>query len=176
LDVRRRGFHTAVAELFVGGEGLAQGAESVLATLLHEAAHGLADVRNIQDTSRQGRYHNTRYKAVGEELGLTVTQVAGIGWSGTALADDTAATYSAELGQLARAITAYRFAEGSLPTPGGGNGGGMDGNGGSAGGGRGSPKNGLVLTCDCRRRIRVSTTVAALGPILCGVCGGEFTP
>jgi hypothetical protein len=118
---------TAVAELFVGGEGLAQGAESVLATLLHEAAHGLADVRNIQDTSRQGRYHNTRYKAVGEELGLTVAQVAGIGWSGTALADDTAATYSAELGQLARAITAYRFAEGSLPTPGGGNRGGMDG-------------------------------------------------
>src|SRR5215213_731231 len=93
---------TAVAELFVGGEGLAQGAESVLATLLHEAAHGIADVRQIQDTSRQGRYHNTRYKALGEELGLTVTQVAGIGWSGTALADDTAATYSAELGQLAR--------------------------------------------------------------------------
>src|SRR3954452_692141 len=63
----------AVAELFVGGEGLAQGAESVLATLLHEAAHGLADVRVVQDTSRQGRYHNTRYKALGEELGLVVT-------------------------------------------------------------------------------------------------------
>ena len=61
------------AELFVGGEGLSQGAESVRATLLHEAAHGLSDVRQIQDTSRQGRYHNTRYKALGEELGLVVT-------------------------------------------------------------------------------------------------------
>jgi hypothetical protein len=29
----------------------------VLGTLLHEAAHGLAQARSIQDTSRQGRYH-----------------------------------------------------------------------------------------------------------------------
>jgi hypothetical protein len=28
----------------------------VLGTLLHEAAHGLADTREIKDTSRQGRY------------------------------------------------------------------------------------------------------------------------
>ena len=55
----------------------------------------------VQDTSRQGRYHNTRYKALGEELGLVVTQVAGIGWSGTALADGTTARYAAELVQLA---------------------------------------------------------------------------
>ena len=92
----------AVAELFVGGEGLAQGAESVLATLLHEAAHGLADVRRVQDTSRQGRYHNTRYKALGEELGLVVTQVAGIGWSGTALADGTTARYAVRAGPAGR--------------------------------------------------------------------------
>ena len=32
----------------------------MLATLLHEAAHALARVREIQDTSRQGRYHNQR--------------------------------------------------------------------------------------------------------------------
>src|SRR6266700_2169878 len=44
-------------ELFVGGEGLAAGAVEVLGTLLHEAAHGLAATRGIQDTSRQGRYH-----------------------------------------------------------------------------------------------------------------------
>ena len=39
---------TSIAELFIGGEGLAQGAESVLATLLHEAAHGVADVRQAK--------------------------------------------------------------------------------------------------------------------------------
>lgn len=167
----------AVAELFVGGEGLAQGAESVLATLLHEAAHGLADVRQVQDTSRQGRYHNTRYKALGEEVGLVVTQVAGIGWSGTALADRTSVRYAAELFQLAGAITAYRYAEGALPTIGGGGRGGNGGEGSGAGSGHsGSPKNGLVLVCDCPRRIRASSTVVAQGPIFCGICETEFDP
>ena len=164
----------AVAELFVGGEGLAQGAESVLATLLHEAAHGLADVRGVQDTSRQGRYHNTRYKVLGEELGLMVTQVAGIGWSGTALADGTASAYAAELVQLAAAITAYRYSEGSLPATGDGHQGGRGGSG-SSGGRGGAPKNGLVLACDCPRRVRVSSAAAARGPILCGVCDAEFS-
>ena len=28
----------------------------------HEAAHGLAHVRGVCDTSRQGRYHNARYR------------------------------------------------------------------------------------------------------------------
>jgi hypothetical protein len=49
-----------------------------------------------------------------------VEQVAGIGWSGTSLADGTAAAYAAEVAQLAAAITAYRYAEGSLPSAGGG--------------------------------------------------------
>ena len=51
--------------------------------------------------------------------------------------------------------------------------GGNGGNGGTRGGHRGSPKNGVVLMCDCQRRIRVSTSVAALGPILCGVDGAQ---
>jgi len=48
-------------EVFVGGEGLARGPAEVLGTLLHEAAHALADVRGIKDTSRQGRWHNARF-------------------------------------------------------------------------------------------------------------------
>ncbi|HET9873916.1 MAG TPA: hypothetical protein VFP89_15130 [Propionibacteriaceae bacterium] len=165
---------SAVAELFVGGEGLARGPESVLATLLHEAAHGLADARRIQDTSRQGRYHNTRYKALAEELGLHVTQLTDIGWSGTVLADNTAARYAEELAQLACAITAYRYAEGTLTSPGAGKGGGKAGSGGGGAAGGSSPKNGLVLACECPRRIRASTTVVSAGPILCGVCNSEF--
>jgi hypothetical protein len=38
-------------EVFVGGEGLARGPVDVLGTLLHEAAHALAHVRGIPDTS-----------------------------------------------------------------------------------------------------------------------------
>jgi hypothetical protein len=46
------------AEVLVSGEGLQRGPVDVLGTLLHEAAHGLAHVRKLSDTSRQGRYHN----------------------------------------------------------------------------------------------------------------------
>src|SRR6266511_374819 len=53
-------------ELLVGGEGLRRGARDVLATMLHEAGHGLAAARNLKDTSRQGRYHNAKYKALAE--------------------------------------------------------------------------------------------------------------
>jgi hypothetical protein len=41
--------------------------------------------------------------------------VPSIGWSGTAFTDGTAAQYAAELVQLAGAITAYRYIEGSPP-------------------------------------------------------------
>ena len=70
-------------EVLVGGEGLQRGPVEVLGTLLHEAAHGLAQARGIQDTSRQGRYHNRRYATLAGELGLEVASVKPIGWSAT---------------------------------------------------------------------------------------------
>ena len=74
------------------------------------------------------------------------------------------------------AITAYRYAEGSLPSSGDDDRGGKGDNGGSGGGHKRSPKNGVVLVCDYRRRIRVSGTVAAVGRSLWGVCASEFMP
>ena len=70
-------------EVLVGGEGLQRGPVDVLGTLLHEAAHGLAQAAGIQDTSRQGRYHNRRYATLARELGLEVTSLQPIGWSAT---------------------------------------------------------------------------------------------
>lgn len=162
-----------LSELFVGGEGLAAGAEGVLATLLHEAAHGVADVRGIQDTSRQGRYHNSRYRELGTELGLTITKTDPIGWSGTALGPLTAAEYADELVELSRALVSYRYSEHQLPAgPDAGEGPDAGDDAGAAGA---KPKNGLVLKCRCPRKIRTSATAAAAGPILCGVCRAEFT-
>lgn len=165
------------AELFIGGEGLQRGAAEVLATLLHEAAHGVANVRKIQDTSRQGRYHNARFKALGEELGLTITQDPSIGWSGTKLPDPTRESYVDAIAALQAAITAYRHSEGYLPGLGpGDDAGGDDAAGTSGGGGAKRPKNGLVLMCGCQRRVRMSTAAAELGPVLCGVCSTSFEP
>ena len=66
----------------------------VLGTLLHEAAHALAAARGIKDTSRQHRYHNTKYKMLAEELGITVTFDPTIGWSITIVPDHTAENYA----------------------------------------------------------------------------------
>ena len=49
------------------GRGPGPRRPGVLGTLLHEGAHGLASVRKVQDTSRQGRFHNARYNALAEE-------------------------------------------------------------------------------------------------------------
>lgn len=144
-------------ELFVGGEGLAAGAASVLATLLHEAAHAAAQGRGVQDTSRQGRYHNQKFKAIAESFGLVIEHDARIGWSVTALPQRTETAYAETVAMLHQAITAHRRAEAVI-----------------IGGGRKSNNNGADAECDCGRKIRASLTVLEAGPIICGICGGEF--
>ncbi|MFD7846142.1 hypothetical protein ACFV4K_24765 [Nocardia sp. NPDC059764] len=143
-------------ELFVGGEGLQRGPLDVLGTLLHEAAHGVAIVRDIKETSRQGRWHNERYRALGEELGLTLSQHPKIGWSVTTVPDDTRDLYQDELDELAFALVAYRRRE---PDP---------------HGGRKSSNNGIAAACDCGRKNRVSRTAYDAGPIYCGNCNNPF--
>lgn len=143
-------------ELFVGGEGLARGARDVLGTLLHEAAHGVASGRQVQDTSRQGRFHNTRYKALAEEVGLAVAKTGSIGWSQTTVPDATAALYRPELRRLEEALVAWRHAEGR------------------GRGGRASSNNGVAARCQCGRRIRIAASVLAAGPVTCGLCGTDF--
>ena len=82
------------AEIMISGEGLRRTPRDVLGTLLHEAAHALAAARGIKDTSRQHRYHNTKYKMLAEELGITVTFDPTIGWSITIVPDHTAEDYA----------------------------------------------------------------------------------
>ena len=81
-----------VHELLIGGEGLARGAADVFTTLAHEAAHALAITRQIADTSRDGRYHNQRYKQLAHELGLHVQHDVQQGWSTTSLPPPPART------------------------------------------------------------------------------------
>lgn len=152
----QRGPAEELPEMFVAGEGLSRGPAEVLATLLHEGAHGVAAARKVQDTSRQGRWHNARYRAIAAELGLDVAQAPGIGWSDTTAPPATAARYTAELGDLAAALTVWRHPE-------------------HRGGGRTSSNNGVAARCPCGRRIRVAESVLKDGPIACGMCHGEFT-
>lgn len=142
-------------EILIGGEGLVLGAREALVTLLHEAAHALAQVRGVKDTSRQGRYHNKRFKALGEELGLVITRVDAIGWSGSELPTATADAYRQTLRDLDAALTMHRRSE--LPA------------------GPAKPsRSPIAAVCGCGRRIRVAPSVLGAGPIVCGLCAKEF--
>jgi hypothetical protein len=144
-------------EVLVGGEGLHRGPLEVLGTLLHEAAHGLGQARGVQDTSRQGRYHNRRYATLARELGLEVTNLKPIGWSATTVPDTTAAAYAGPLEDLAAALVLWRRQEHRIgPGP--------------------RSRNLLAATCGCGRRIRVAKTTLAEAPILCSLCAQPFHP
>ncbi len=75
------------AEIMISGEGLRRAPREVLGTLLHEAAHALAAARGIQDTSRQGRYHNIRFAQLARELGIDTAHNTRLGWSVTTVPD-----------------------------------------------------------------------------------------
>jgi hypothetical protein len=149
---------TRMPELFVGGEGLARGPRAVLGTLLHEATHGVAATRSIKDTSRQGRYHNTRFRDLATELGIRVERDPRIGWSITTVPDTTAQHYGDQIAALDAAIKAHRLAD-------------------VHGAGRTTSNNGLVATCECDppRKVRLSRTAYDAGAITCGACEADFT-
>lgn len=172
----------ALAELFVGGQGLCLGAVELLDTLLHEAAHALAHGRGIADTSRQGRYHNARYRKVALELGLDVAEDEKLGWTKTTVPASTRAAYAPQLDALRTALLAWRRPEADarrvVPSPGTGQAepGEQDG---TADADARRKKNGVVARCAClapaARQFRISEPVLALGPIICAACEQPFT-
>lgn len=145
-------------EILIAGEGLNRPVTDILATLLHEAAHTLAHVRGIKDTSRQGRWHNKKFAQLANELGLDAAKDDKIGWSVTTLQSGTEDAYTTPLRALRKALTAWRHPDTN-----------------TAGTSRSSSNNGLTCQCGCDRRIRVSATVLEAGPITCGICGENFT-
>lgn len=105
--VREEGAALRKHELFLAGEALAKGARQVLQTMLHEAAHTLARVRDLKDTSRQGRWHNATFRKLAEEMGLEhkgATTDSSHGFSFVTLTQTTADRYADLLEELDREI------------------------------------------------------------------------
>jgi hypothetical protein len=144
-------------EVMIGGEGLRRGAAGVLETMLHEAAHGLATARGLSDTSRQGRYHNKRFRQVAAEIGLDVAEMKPFGWAHTELTEEARRRYAGCLRELERTLVLWRREEPER--------------------GRGESTSRLrlwVCSCDPPRKLRIAAGTAAQGPIYCGVCDQEF--
>lgn len=138
-----------VAELVVYERLFEFGATAVLGALLHEAAHGLAAARGVDDSSGHGgRYHTADYRSMATELGLDCRRDRRAGWSVTEVPSELAARYRGVVRRLSMV----------------------------AGPDRPSPTVSTVLRCLCGRSVGVSLGVLARGSVLCRVCGGEFTP
>ena len=173
-------------EVFLSGEAFAAGAEQTLQTLTHEAVHALAVVRDVKDTSRDGRYHNKRFVALAEELGLEWPEGrkphGTIGFSAVVLTEETKERYSDVMEDLSKAIAAHldTFERMGLTTGSGeGSTEGEDGE--TPNLPKPEPKkksrSNLKATCGCEepRIIRASAAVLEEGFIVCKLCGEEFT-
>jgi len=76
-------------EINISANYLDRPANETIATLLHEMCHLYAYQNKIQDTSRSGTYHNTRFKDIAESHGLTVAKADKYGWTITKLTEQT---------------------------------------------------------------------------------------
>lgn len=104
----RLSWHDDFSEIKLGTESLARGAVPTLGTVLHELSHAVAFSRGIQDTSNNGRYHNSKFREIANELGIHVEQDGTIGWSKTSVPEETQQKYSFLIEDLEKAITTYR--------------------------------------------------------------------
>lgn len=184
---------THKTELFIAGERLYCGGKLTFQTMLHEAAHVLARVRSIQDTSRQGRYHNKQFVALATEVGLAWPESnkpdTVIGFSAVEITEATTKRYRKVITGLDNAIQLYL----DLPLAWKlalGMGGSTTGTAGTTGvaprlprrtgrpnrTGRAS-RNNPMAQCGCEepRKIRVAPKTLEVAPIVCGACGEEFT-
>lgn len=141
-----------MSEIMMGAEGLRREPRQVLATLIHEAAHGLAHARGIKDTSRDGKYHNKRFRDLAEELGLQVESDKTRGHTKTSLPENE---FPELVDMLTPKLVAWRnFEQVTKSTT--------------------DRDKRVSLNCRCPRNIQVRKSVEAQGLILCGKCGDAF--
>ncbi len=162
-------------EVLLAGEALHLPADKVFEVLLHEAAHGLNAARGIKDTSRGGRYHNQHFADTAREVLLVVRAMRPYGLAATELSSEGAERYAATIDGLDEAIRIARQLERDVQIGAEGE----QGIEGRLGGGNGrdelKAKGSLAAECGCGRKLRMAPSVLARGPVVCGVCGSEFS-
>ncbi len=68
-------------ELNISADWLDRPIENVVATMIHEMVHLYNILHGIQDTSRNGTYHNKKFKAEAEKHMLRIEQHDKYGWT-----------------------------------------------------------------------------------------------
>lgn len=163
-------------EVLLAGEALHLPADKVFEVLLHEAAHGLNAARGTKDTSRGGRYHNQHFADTAREVLLEVRAMRPYGLAATTLSTDATDRYAATIERLGEAIRIARQVERGVQIGAEGEQG-IEGGvgGGSQGKDESKAKGSLAAECGCGRKLRMAPSVLARGPVVCGLCGTEFS-
>ena len=133
-------------------EHFTTGAE-LLSTLLHEVAHSLNHANGIQDCSAN-QYHNAKFKAQAEALGLKTEEIKGKGHASTSLTEFGAKRWSKALAILTKALELTATGEGTAKP-------------------KGRNTNLLKAQCPCEQVIRASRGVIEAG-VRCDSCEGQF--
>ena len=141
-------------EIMISANYFERGARAVLGTLLHEVAHSLDLQAGIQGVTGDG-YHNKKFKATAEALGLTISNAQGIGWSVTEVSDDCAKRWADALALIENALVLMADAEQGNKT-------------------KGRNKNLKVAVCGCGEKIRLSASVLEKCAPICQNCEQMF--
>ena len=162
-------------EVVVTGECLRRTPVEIFGTLAHECAHAVNIAKGVKDVDSNGR-HNKKFKDTAESVfGLLITEAGSLGWTATAVPEETAVVWSTQVEQIAEAVTAVALA--LLPAP-KGTGEGSDGEEGEGDGdGESEPKkrdkNLLLLMCGCGNKMRAGRATAEVGAT-CKGCGTDY--
>ena len=151
-----KGTDRNLAEIMISGEGLKRPPEMVLATLIHEAAHGLAHVRGIKDCSNNGKYHNKRFAKLAKELGLQVDTHPTAKYLGHSNTTIPFGEHTILISDLTPKLLAYRSFEAGdkkIAAP---------------------PVRELSLKCQCPRTLRMFQSAWEKGPVMCDICESSF--
>ncbi|MEV4939572.1 hypothetical protein [Streptomyces zaomyceticus] len=149
--------------LVITASTLREGADAVVAEVLHHAAHLLSWLRDTPDTHSRGHYHTKKFVEAAADVGLV--------WPADKPRDsrrgfaDVELTPEAHDRHVADVVRLEEVIPGSLPhlepppvAP-------------------SSRRERITLRCACTpraRTLRIHSTVADEGPIVCGVCKSPF--
>lgn len=170
-EVRAVSEGSLLHEVVLVAEYMNRGAEDVVETLLHEAAHAMNFSRGLKDCSAS-QYHNKRFKVAAEELGLEVMQVRHYGYAYTTLSNDAKALYERVTTELDSVLIHRRGL--TLPSPPPGTTGAAGSRSGNTSGTTRASRS-RKATCSCGFIIRVSRKTFTDTVIRCDSCGEPFT-
>lgn len=152
-------------EMNIAAEMLSAPIEEIIDTILHEMVHLYCRENSIQEVSRGGKYHNGKFKAIAEKVGLVCVREGIYGWNTIGTGNDSLLEYALEKGWSEIMLTRQTVSGFRVGIAGGA------AQGGAATAGGKAPSSTRKLQCPCcKNSVRATKTVR----IMCMDCGEQM--